>query len=50
MWKEQYEFLKLYIMPEHTREDKDLNQGTMKLANAVKAQGIVGELQNGIWL
>jgi integrase len=46
--KRQYEFLKLYIIPEHTREDKDLNQSTMKLANAVKAQRIV-ELQNGIY-
>lgn len=46
--KRQYEFLKLYIIPEYTREDKDLNQSTMKLANAVKAQRIV-ELQNGIY-
>lgn len=46
--RRRYEFLKLYIIPEHTRTDKDLNQSTMKLASAVKAQRII-ELQNGVY-
>ena len=43
--KWEYEFLKLYIVPERTQADKDANNETMRLANAVKAQRIV-ELQN----
>lgn len=39
------EFLKLYIVPEHTKEDKEKNIQTLKLANAIKAKRIV-ELQN----
>ncbi len=44
--KRTYEFLKLYLIPERTKEDKDKNRQTLQLANAVKAQRIV-ELQNG---
>lgn len=43
--KRKYEFLKLYIIPEHSRIDKERNAETLKLANAIKAQKIV-ELQN----
>lgn len=43
--KRQYEFLKLYIIPEHSRVDKERNHETLKLANAIKSQKIV-ELQN----
>jgi integrase len=43
--KRQYEFLKLYLIPEHTAADKEANRQTMATANAVKAQRIV-ELQN----
>lgn len=43
--KRKYEFLKLYIIPEYNRIDKDRNAETLKLANAIKAQKIV-ELQN----
>jgi hypothetical protein len=39
------EFLKLYIVPERTKEDKEKNIQTLKLANAIKAKRIV-ELQN----
>jgi len=41
----QYEFLKLYLVPEKTPLDKTANTQTLGLANAVKAQKIV-ELQN----
>ncbi len=44
--KRTYEFLKLYLIPERTKEDKEKNRQTLQLANAVKAQRIV-ELQNG---
>lgn len=44
--KRTYEFLKLYLVPERTKEDKEKNRQTLQLANAVKAQRIV-ELQNG---
>ena len=43
--KRQYEFLKLYIVPEKTPIDKSANAQTLKLVNAVKAQKIV-EMQN----
>ena len=39
--KRTYEFLKLYLIPEKTRADKEKNKETMRLANAVKAQRIV---------
>ncbi|WP_455587536.1 tyrosine-type recombinase/integrase [Bacteroides sp.] len=44
--KRKYEFLKLYIIPEHNRIDKERNIETLKLANAIKAEKIVA-LQNG---
>lgn len=40
-----YEYLKLYLIPEKTKEDKQTNQHTLALANAIKSQRIV-ELQN----
>jgi len=43
--RRQYEFLKLYLVPERTLIDKSTNAQTLELANAVKAQKIV-ELQN----
>lgn len=42
----QYEFLKLYLVPERSQVDKDQNEETLRTANAYKAQKIV-ELQNG---
>lgn len=44
--KRKYEFLKLYIIPEHSKTDKERNAETLKLANAIKAEKIVA-LQNG---
>ncbi|KAA6312318.1 Tyrosine recombinase XerD, partial [termite gut metagenome] len=43
--KREYEFLKLYLVPENSPENKEANKATLKLANAIKAQRIV-ELQN----
>jgi integrase len=40
-----YEFLKLYLIPEYTKADKETNTNTLQLANAIKAKKIV-ELQN----
>lgn len=44
--KRKYEFLKLYLIPEHSRTDKEKNKQTMQLAEAIKARRIV-ELRNG---
>lgn len=43
--KRKYEFLRLYLIPERTREDKLKNEYTLRLANAVKAKRII-EMQN----
>lgn len=43
--KREYEFLKLYLVPEKTKADKILNDETLRTANAIKAQKIVA-LQN----
>jgi hypothetical protein len=39
--KRDYEFLKLYLVPEKTKADKILNEETLRTANAIKAQKIV---------
>jgi integrase len=44
--KREYEFLKLYLVPELTPIDKDTNKETLQLANAIKSKRII-ELQNG---
>ena len=44
--KRSYEYLKLYLIPEKTREDKRKNAETLKLAEAIRAKRVV-ELQNG---
>lgn len=41
----EYEFLKLYLIPERTHADKIANEQTLSTANAVKAKRIV-EIQN----
>lgn len=41
-----YEYLKLYLIPEKTKRDKEQNRQTMMVAEAVRAQRIV-EVQNG---
>ena len=43
--KREYEFLKLYLVPENSAGGKAANDETLRLANAIKAQKIV-ELQN----
>lgn len=43
--KRQYEFLKLYLIPERTREDKTKNEATLALAKAIQSKRIV-EIQN----
>ena len=45
--RREYEFLKLYTIPEKTTADKEANAETLRLANAIKAQKIV-ELQNNV--
>jgi integrase len=44
--KRKYEWLKLYLVPEHTRKDKEKNAETLRLAEAIRAKRIV-ELKNG---
>ncbi len=41
-----YEYLKLYLVPERTRADKETNKKTMQLADAIRAKRVV-ELRNG---
>ena len=43
--KREYEFLKLYIIPEKTASDRTQNEETLRTANAIKAQRVVS-LQN----
>ncbi|HBC21926.1 MAG TPA: mobilization protein [Porphyromonadaceae bacterium] len=43
----EYEFLRLYLIPEKTRDDRQRNRETLALANSIKAQRIV-EIQNGL--
>ena len=43
--KRTYEYLKLYIDPERTREDRDRNRETLQLAESIKAKRMV-ELRN----
>lgn len=44
--KREYEFLKLYLIPEKTKADREANRQTLQLANSIKARRIV-EVQNG---
>ncbi|MBR2236399.1 MAG: site-specific integrase [Prevotella sp.] len=44
--KREYEYLKLYLIPEKSRADKETNKKTMQLAEAVRAKRIV-DYQNG---
>lgn len=41
----KYEHLKLYLIPEHTKNDKDINRQTLQLAETIKAKRTV-ELHN----
>lgn len=44
--KRTYEWLKLYLVPEKSRKDKEKNAETMRLAEAIRAKRIV-DLKNG---
>lgn len=44
--RRSYEYLKLYLVPERTRKDKEKNRETLQLAEAVRAKRVV-ELRNG---
>lgn len=46
--KREYEFLSLYIIPEHSKIDKEKNKQTMRLAEAIKSKRIL-ELVNGTY-
>lgn len=43
-----YEYLRMYLVPEKTRADKEKNKQTLLLAEAVKAKRVV-ELRNGLY-
>ena len=43
--RRDYEFLKLYLEPERTREDKRRNEETMRLAEAIRGKRLV-DIQN----
>lgn len=43
--KRTYEFLKLYLIPEHNFADKAINKETLQLAEAIKAKRII-DIQN----
>lgn len=44
--RREYEFLKLYLIPEKSRADRDKNRQTLQLAEAIRAKRLV-ELVNG---
>lgn len=44
--RRSYEYLKLYLVPEHNAQDKKKNRETLQLAEAIKSKRIV-DLQNG---
>lgn len=44
--RRSYEFLKLYLVPEKSRTDKERNRQTLQLANAIKAKRIVETQSN----
>lgn len=46
--RRSYEYLKLYLIPEHSRADKAKNTSTMMMAEAIRAKRLV-ELQNGVF-
>lgn len=44
--KRTYEYLRLYLVPENTRKDKEANAETMRLAEAVRAKRLI-EVREG---
>lgn len=43
-----YEYLKLYLVPELTRADREKNKETLRLADAIRSKRVV-ELRNGLY-
>ena len=41
-----YEYLKMYLIPEKTKADREANRQTLQLAEAIKSKRVI-ELQNG---
>lgn len=44
--RRSYEYLKLYLVPEKTKADRDKNRETLRLAETIKAKRLV-EFHNG---
>lgn len=44
--RRSYEYLKMYLVPEKTRADREKNRETLKLADAIRAKRVL-ELRNG---
>lgn len=44
----KYEFLKLYLIPEKSRADKERNKTTLAIANSIKAKRVI-EIQSGAY-
>lgn len=44
----KYEFLKLYLIPEKAKKDKDVNKTTLAIANSIKAKRII-DIQSGAY-
>lgn len=44
--KRSYEYLKLYLIPEHNRADREKNRQTLALAEAIRGKRLV-DIQNG---
>ncbi len=46
--RRSYEYLKMYLVPERTRADREKNRETLKLADAIRAKRVI-ELRNGVY-
>lgn len=46
--RRSYEYLKMYLVPEKTRADKEKNRDTLQMADAIRAKRVV-ELRNGLY-
>ncbi|MCD8313178.1 MAG: site-specific integrase [Bacteroidales bacterium] len=46
--RRSYEYLRLYLVPERTRADREANRETLRLAEDVRAKRLV-EIRNGEW-
>ena len=46
--RRSYEYLKMYLVPEKTRADREKNRETLQLADAIRAKRVI-ELRNGLY-